>query len=276
MYTRMISSLISPKSRSQLHFQTRNLSHCSDSYFAPREMSVITPSRVELLPIHNPYFGPLQPSAMPLPPPSISPHPAAPFNPPPKLDKSRIEQFGANHYDTIASWRKGLDGNPRPNPSTRSVLAEVRPNTALNASASSSASTRFISKSTTTRLSAALSIPRPAPIPDVFAPSLNASFPSRTTSLSNLSGKRSRDPGGASLSVSKRVKVDEKRELAEATARSHKLEEEKWRAKWVKVFPTLVFHFEIGAEEGQGKSLVGRVTRMGAVSDAATVNAIDD
>jgi regulatory subunit for Cdc7p protein kinase len=43
------------------------------------------------------------------------------------------------------------------------------------------------------------------------------------------------------------------------------VEEERWRAKWIKVFPTLVFHFEIGTEES-GKGLKGRVLKMGAVS----------
>ncbi len=44
-----------------------------------------------------------------------------------------------------------------------------------------------------------------------------------------------------------------------------KEEEAKWRAKWLKVFPTLTFHFEIGAEEST-KQQRHRVIKLGAVS----------
>jgi len=235
------------------------------STLPPREMSIITPSRVELLPIHDPFFGPLQPSAMPAPPSTISPRLttasfAVPL--PPKLDRSCLDQLGASQYNSVTSWRKAMDGVPRATPSGRLILGEVRPNSNPSASTTSRSTSNPL-----TRISAANSIPRPAPAPDVFAPSLKVSFQSRPTTTSTLSSKRTRDPGSGGLSSLKRVKVEDKRELVKATAEIHKAEEERWRAKWVKVFPTLVFHLEIGAEEGQGRSLSGRVVRMGAVSD---------
>jgi regulatory subunit for Cdc7p protein kinase len=45
------------------------------------------------------------------------------------------------------------------------------------------------------------------------------------------------------------------------------MEEENWRAKWIKLFPGLVFHFEVGAEQGSaGRAMMNRVLKMGAVS----------
>lgn len=64
-------------------------------------------------------------------------------------------------------------------------------------------------------------------------------------------------------SASKRAKVNTEREAA--VGKTSRAEEEKWTAKWIKVFPSLVFYFEIGAEEGSGKSLKSRVLKMGAV-----------
>lgn len=65
-------------------------------------------------------------------------------------------------------------------------------------------------------------------------------------------------------SASKRARVNTEREAT--VGKTSKAEEERWTAKWIKVFPSLVFYFEIGAEEGPGKSLKGRVLKMGAVS----------
>jgi len=191
---------------------------------------------------------------------------AAPFGQPSKLDKSRLEQLDAGRHDSVASWRKNVNGSPRITLTQRSVLSEVKPNINPNVSIPS----RSTSKPSS-RLSAIKSIPRPAASPDVFAPDPSVNSTSRPSFLSNLSSKRLREPANADLAFTKRVRVEEKRELADATAKSHKLEEEKWTAKWIKVFPTLVLHFEIGAEEGQGKSLVGRVIRMGAVSGSEPI-----
>ena len=108
------------------------------------------------------------------------------------------------------------------------------------------------------------SIPKPALIPDVFeAPRDDASTPKNgAASSSVLPSKRARGSNG--LSLPKRTKV-EKEAVDNSTGR-HRAEEEKWRAKWVKVFPTLVFHFEIGSDHGPRRALMARITEMGAVS----------
>lgn len=226
-------------------------------------MSIITPSRAELLPIHRPHFSPLHSSLMPALSPSMSPHPVAPFAPPQKLERSRLDRLGAEQYNVIKSWKKTVDNVPRATSSARAALAEVKPNIHLSVNTASRLS--GLTSKPSNRTSAANSIPRPVATPDVFAPCSYTSFPLQSTALSTPPGKRSRETAAASLFQAKRARVDVKRESAEATARNHKSEEERWKAKWIKVFPTLVFHFEIGAEEGQGKLLVGRVVRMGAV-----------
>ncbi|WVN90534.1 uncharacterized protein L203_105770 [Cryptococcus depauperatus CBS 7841] len=73
-------------------------------------------------------------------------------------------------------------------------------------------------------------------------------------------------PTQTTLVASKRVKLFNERGGAQAAliARGNRIEEEKWRAKWIKVFPSLVFYFEIGVEEGTGKSLKNLVLKMGA------------
>lgn len=194
-------------------------------------MSIITSTRGDLLPLHNPYFGPLQPSgAMPAP---MSQHLSNTF-PPPVLEKSRLDDVhNENTYDSISSWRKGLDQSPRLAPA-REVLTHLNTNT-------SRLSSRQVSTST--------SIPRPSPVPDVFEPAEKDPLPTR---LSLSASKRTRDP--VPVSTSKRVKID----------KIAKTEEEAWRSKWVKSFPTLVFHFELGSE-GHGKALEQRVKAMGAV-----------
>ena len=197
---------------------------------------------------------------MPAPPPSVSPRVGAQFIPHPKIDSSRPEQLTmAAHQDTFSFWRKTVDGlasRPTP-PPTRSILAPLHPNT------NPSQPNRSVSKPST-RVSSVNSIPRPATTPDVFASNPGTSLPSRLTTFSNLSGKRPNE--SASMSAPKRLKADEKRELHEASATNYKMEEEKWTAKWLKMFPTLVFHFETGADEGQRRALAARVVKMGAVS----------
>ena len=75
-------------------------------------------------------------------------------------------------------------------------------------------------------------------------------------------------PTTSTTAGSKRVKVENVPN--EAVRKDHKAEEDMWRAKWIKIFPTLVFHFEVGLGQGNGKALVNRVTKMGAVSGAAS------
>jgi hypothetical protein len=50
-----------------------------------------------------------------------------------------------------------------------------------------------------------------------------------------------------------------------AAREAREVEQEKWRNKWMKSFPTLTFHFEVEASEGSGKMLKARAIKMGAV-----------
>ena len=109
------------------------------------------------------------------------------------------------------------------------------------------------------------SIPKPALIPDVFGSPRDGSLTPKdgTASSSVHPSKRSRDSNAQSLP--KRPKVE--KETADNTSGRHRAEEDKWRAKWVKVFPTLVFHFEIGSDHGPRRALMTRIAEMGAVSE---------
>lgn len=138
-------------------------------------------------------------------------------------------------------------------PDARTVLGRVNLNVASNATSIAGG----LHKRPTQR--PAKTIPRPAAAPDVFGPAPSAQPQS-------LLGKRARgDPAATSLAAASLSK----RQRAEATAiaaQSHREEQDRWLQKWLKVFPTLVFHFEIGAEEGAGRGLRQRVLGMGAVS----------
>lgn len=253
-------------------------------------MSIITPSRADLLPLHDPLFGPLQPSAMP-PPQSVSPHvsTAGPFPLAPALERSRLEQYingGSDKPVDVTTWRKGIDTAVTTN-SPRVALARVNTNTtstlvpsvvsdvftapAILASASTSTSTS-VPRAGTSKPAGRVtttSIPRPAAVPDVFAddkPSNVLPSNAQTTSARNglhapSAGKRARDPthpAGGSASTS----------TANPSTKRARVEEDAWKTKWLKSFPNLVFHFEIGTE-GNGKVLENRVKAMGAVSRAS-------
>jgi hypothetical protein len=139
------------------------------------------------------------------------------------------------------------------------------------------------SPSTSTRptlkpsIDARLAIPKIPIVPDVFAPtpiigddspstSTRKSLPSRHTSLS----KRTRDGDVENFPPSvplKRSRLnDVGGEKAKERVEKAKAEAEVWRSKWLKHFPTLIFHFELGADEGQGKVLMQRILKMNAVS----------
>jgi hypothetical protein len=104
------------------------------------------------------------------------------------------------------------------------------------------------------------SIPKPPLIPDVFTPA------QKRAQDGNGQGERPAkyrviDVGG------KKIEVCEAPELGEARARRKAIlqEQEKWRGKWMKSFPTLTLHFEVEAEQGAGKALKARAIKMGAV-----------
>ena len=235
-------------------------------------MSILTPSRGDLLPIHNPSYGPLQPSAMPAPPPSASPRPPAPFPISDKIAQSRKAQQG--EVDPIQAWRDAMMAARAPN-GVRDALAPIEPNNAhvnsaqrpsASASAGASGSKPPLSSFTAKRASLAASIPRPAPFPDVFAPR-DMTAPATRPTLRDLSvntpqqvGKRPREY--ASASTAKRSRVAD----GAAAERSRDATQHEWTLKWRKAFPTLVFHFEIGLEDGSARSLKPRLIKMGSVS----------
>ncbi|WWC70978.1 uncharacterized protein I206_104931 [Kwoniella pini CBS 10737] len=165
--------------------------------------------------------------------------------------KSFSHQDAGHHFDVFKAWKKGIPATGTPNTLgsiNRDVLGSLNVNTASRS-----------------RSSASATIPRPSATPDVFAPE-KITTTQRSADVFLNSAKRSRDLTQTAFTSgsAKRVKLEREAESASRTARA---EEEKWRAKWVKVFPTLVFHFEIGSEEGAGKYLKQRVTRMGAKID---------
>jgi hypothetical protein len=205
-------------------------------------MTTVTPFRAHLLPIHDPTFRSLQPCLLP-PPLSVSPRDAManPFLPPIKLDKSRLEQLGGSSRtsDRLSSWRNAVqEGSPQ----TRQPLKNVPSNVNANANLENRSTARQPFK-------IANAIPKPPQSPDVFADS--STIPGREL-------KRPRELVPA-------VPVKRPRIREEESARSHKLEEERWVEKWLKAFPNLVLHFEIGADEGPGKQLKAKVVRLGAV-----------
>ncbi|WVR06539.1 hypothetical protein IAU60_003570 [Kwoniella sp. DSM 27419] len=191
---------------------------------------------------------------------------------------SKVDSMSSRHVQSVvdasasrdamvASWKSRIESSGSKNASaSREVLASV--NTNLGGP----------STGKPVKGSSVNSIPRPAVTPDVFAPDvLRTTHHNETRSPStplHSAGKRPRDVASPNLfaGIVKRAKANGTdaglaAPVGEPVVRSARAEEEKWRAKWVKVFPTLVFHFEIGADEGQGKTLRNRVMRMGAKVD---------
>lgn len=134
-------------------------------------------------------------------------------------------------------------------PLKRTVLGRVNVNIAHNATAATQ-------KQRTTRSAMAKAVPQLAPEHDVFAYDAGKST---TTSL----GKRLRleQQNARDQTLSKRARAE-----ASQQAARHLEEQDKWIGKWRKAFPSLVFHFELGVEEGIGRGLRQRVLGMGAVS----------
>jgi hypothetical protein len=224
--------------------------------------TVITPSRADLLPIHN-LYGPLQPSAMPAPPPSVSPHHPAPYPFHPKLSRSHLDKIGtSSQNEIIARWKTDLiPGNERerlatrdpnlPSPSSKRAVTVKSPN--VNSILVENQPPQSIRSKN--QISFANSVPKRPIIPDVFADSSQKQI----NPLPN-SAKRLRETTPTlDILGDKRVKLD----LANRPKKS--LEETaKWETKWRKAFPGLVFHFEVGADDAR-KTLTQRVERMGAV-----------
>lgn len=151
-------------------------------------------------------------------------------------------------------------------PARRTVLGRVNVNIAHNAGADSPAlaakkqSTQSAqpaqpaqSHGRVTRSGLTKTIPQPAPAPDVFA----------SDSAAATLGKRSRADTGAR----EQQQVMSKRARAEASQQAARFMEEqnRWLGKWRKIFPSLVFHFDIGVDDVVGRGLKQRALDMGAV-----------
>ncbi|WWD05102.1 hypothetical protein V865_003174 [Kwoniella europaea PYCC6329] len=220
-------------------------------------MSVLLPSRGELdvYDPNNPFQSLVSQSTFPL---ATRPAPATAAAVPAKMQVHKNKsvnhiQEGKDQFDVFRSWKKGIDPiAPKGSPANREVLASVNTNIA--------------SKS---RNALSSLIPRPSATPDVFAPEFKATPTGTPTNNVDavFSSKRPRDLTQTSLSSVSQKRVKLEKDAVDPAVKTARAEEEKWRAKWVKVFPTLVFHFEIGVEEGAGKNLRHRVSKMGAKID---------
>ena len=233
-------------------------------------MTIVTPSRgrSDLPHLPDRYFGSMERMAMSASIPSISPRlqsilPPVLITPPSlKMDKSPLNSHAKSNQCVLHRRKRSFEDVPQPTAPPRPILAEKQINSNLPTHITPSRHSIDPSRKSLRQPSIVNSIPRPALSPDVFAPC--QSGPSIQSIKHPV--KRPHESASASCTLLKRIKVDERREIAANNALAHRVEEERWTTKWIKVFPTLVFHFEIGAEEGAGKSLAARVTKMGAVS----------
>lgn len=201
----------------------------------------LTPSRVDPPPPYSTALArpiSLQPSAMPPPPPSsVSPRRKIamsrdlenPFLIKRERERGRAKQAGLG--DELFTVR-------------REALGNVDTNHHLLNNASTSTLTS-VSRPPVPIFHT--SIPKPPLVPDVFT---------------HTGGKRPADyaPGESR----KRRALDDVRVQDQRAAKES--DQERWRNKWIKSFPTLTFHFDVGAQEGPGRLLKARTTKMGAVS----------
>lgn len=192
--------------------------------------------------LHDPpTFGGLQPSALPRPPPSPAPR-----------TTTNLNMNTARKIDLVPGTGAGSKPHPQPQArdgaGSRTVLGRVNVN-ANSSSNLAAALQKRVAARPQIPVKAKVQIPRPAAAPDVFAPD-----PPKF-------GKRARtDQTPAAATTAKRPRADA------STVKVLRYEQEQWAAKWLKAFPTLTFHFEIGTEDGAGRGLRARVTKLGAVS----------
>jgi hypothetical protein len=103
------------------------------------------------------------------------------------------------------------------------------------------------------------SIPKPPLLPDVFTPHGQKRVNDENEGEERPRKRTTNDTTTTGSNVSRA------RDL-KAARKDVEVEQEKWRMKWIKSFPTLTFHFEVEADQGVGKGLKARATKMGAVS----------
>jgi hypothetical protein len=198
---------------------------------------------------HQPFLPSkhaLQPSAMPAPPPSVSPRQPGAFRLPQKY-----EQQPSQLCDAALS-------SLTPNAQQRPVQGEA-------GSSRLSLHPKIVTYHT--------AIPHLPSAPDVFTPvdyQPNLFKREASTSVAKRPGqdlsssmppKKLREPFADADSIVNGTSQT-------IAGKKYESEQDRWRQKWIKSFPTLIFHFEMGAEEGAGKGLKGRALKMGAVSDA--------
>ncbi|KAK8858776.1 hypothetical protein IAR55_003006 [Kwoniella newhampshirensis] len=184
------------------------------------------------------------------------------------------------HFDVFNTWRKGVAGTQHAT-TPREALASVNTNVVGNGIGSGAKSRSGLSASVA---STSTLIPRPSATLDVFAAdgssrksglySAQTLSMSRNVSVGAGGGKRSRErerDRDQTVILTKRAKVEAAEMVTAASVsnsnKAGRLGEEQWREKWTRAFPNLIFHFEIGAEEGPGRHLRSRVIRMGAKVD---------
>jgi hypothetical protein len=219
----------------------------------------------------------LQPSAMPAPSPSIS------------EQTYRI----ASRFNHLQGQGNSAEKQQRPNvpekedvfytPKERAALNTLDTNTStkVEIGVGAGGGRTFVPKVPTVYTT---SIPRPPIAPDVFSyPQANATASTsqyhKRVNDENLhhgngngdvrpSKRRALDTGDTSVNANaSNVNKDNavRAKAVKAAKEAREIEQEKWRSKWVKSFPSLTFHFEVEAEEGAGKMLKARTIKMGAV-----------
>jgi hypothetical protein len=111
------------------------------------------------------------------------------------------------------------------------------------------------------------SIPKPPLLPDVFTP-----HGQKRVNDENDGEERPRKRTTTTTTTTNDTttgnNVARARDM-KAARKDVEVEQEKWRMKWIKSFPTLTFHFEVEADQGLGKALKARAIKMGAVSHIA-------
>ena len=240
-------------------------------------MAIYNPSRVEIIPPHQLQLQLLQPSTMA--PPSHTT--ASPRRGPMMVNDKENPFLVSGRYGGPSKGGPGVHVpsnddvffvNPAKKPSgmdsvRRQALGDRDTNdhtlTPNNAVASGSTSKSQLLHSHRPPVPVFhTSIPKPSPVPDVFSHSHHSH--SHTTAHTQTTGiKRSAETLQDGDRNKRRV-LEDVRTQDQRAARLD--EQEKWKLKWMKSFPTLTFHFEMGAQLGPGKGLVNRTTKMGAVS----------
>lgn len=110
-------------------------------------------------------------------------------------------------------------------------------------------------------------IPKPPLLPDVFTPHGQKRLNDENDEGGERPKKRTATNETTNMTASNVTKARDQK----LTRRDLELEQEKWRMKWIKSFPTLTFHFEVEAEQGAGKGLKARASKMGAVSRVLSI-----